>query len=54
MDMANPIYTDKDKAREYLEAIRWPTGIVCPHCGCTGKITEAGRQKHPPRRLQMQ
>src|SRR5205085_480911 len=24
---------DEDrKAREYLEAIRWPAGPVCPHC----------------------
>ncbi|MFO1144100.1 MAG: IS1595 family transposase [Amaricoccus sp.] len=39
MDMTNPIYTDPDEAREYLEAQRWPDGPVCPHCGCTGKIT---------------
>jgi transposase-like protein len=28
----NPIFTDKDKAREHLEAMRWPNGPVCPHC----------------------
>ena len=21
-----------DKARQYLEEIRWPDGVVCPHC----------------------
>lgn len=26
-------FTDKDKAREHLEAVRWPLGPVCPHCG---------------------
>lgn len=29
----NPIFQDEDKAREALEAIRWPNGPVCPHCG---------------------
>lgn len=32
-DLTNEIYTDKDKAREHLEAIHWPNGPVCPHCG---------------------
>ena len=27
-------FNDDDKAREYLESIRWENGIVCPHCGC--------------------
>jgi len=25
----------EDEAREMLEAIRWPDGVVCPHCGST-------------------
>jgi transposase-like protein len=29
----NPIFQDEDKAREALEAVRWPDGPVCPHCG---------------------
>jgi transposase-like protein len=29
----NPAFTDEDAAREALEAIRWPNGPVCPHCG---------------------
>lgn len=28
-----PHFQDADKAREYLEALRWPHGAVCPHCG---------------------
>jgi transposase-like protein len=32
-DLLAPHFTDADKAREYLEALRWPTGPVCPHCG---------------------
>lgn len=31
--LTNPIFTDADKAREHLEALRWPNGPVCPHCG---------------------
>ena len=48
-DLTNPIFTDDDKAREHLEAIRWPNGPVCPHCGgveqikpLTGKGVRAG------------
>jgi len=31
-----PHFQDVDKAREYLEAIRWPNGPICPHCGVVG------------------
>lgn len=39
--MAEPILTqphfqDADKAREYLEALRWANGVICPHCGVIG------------------
>ena len=33
VDITNPIFQDAEKAREHLEAIRWPDGLVCPHCG---------------------
>src|SRR3984893_4753499 len=32
-DLTNPAFSDEDKAREFLEASRWPDGAVCPHCG---------------------
>lgn len=32
-DLQNPAFTNEDKAREALEAIRWPEGPFCPHCG---------------------
>jgi transposase-like protein len=32
-DLQNPAFTDDDKAREALEALRWPDGPFCPHCG---------------------
>ncbi len=27
------IFADPEAAREYVEAVRWPDGAVCPHCG---------------------
>ncbi len=32
-DLTNPAFTNEDKARELLEASRWPDGPVCPFCG---------------------
>ncbi|RWN60313.1 MAG: IS1595 family transposase [Mesorhizobium sp.] len=32
-DLTAAIYHDADKAREHLEAIHWPHGPFCPHCG---------------------
>lgn len=32
MNLSNPIYHDADKAREHLEALLWPDGVICPHC----------------------
>jgi transposase-like protein len=32
-DLTNEIYHDAEKAREHLEAIHWPDGAICPHCG---------------------
>jgi transposase-like protein len=31
-DLANPIFTDADKAREHLESLYWPKGPTCRHC----------------------
>jgi transposase-like protein len=32
-DIQSAAFTDDDKAREAFEAVRWPEGPVCPHCG---------------------
>src|ERR1043165_4319016 len=32
-----PHFQDEDAAREYLERMRWPDGVVCPHCGLIGE-----------------
>jgi Transposase zinc-ribbon domain len=26
-------FSDEQKAREYIERLRWPDGPICPHCG---------------------
>jgi transposase-like protein len=33
MNLDNPIFQDANAAREHLEAMQWPNGPVCPHCG---------------------
>ncbi len=33
-------FTNEEAARKYLEAIQWPDGPVCPHCGV---VNEASR-----------
>jgi transposase-like protein len=32
-NLTNPIFTDEAAARAHLEAVRWPDGPICPHCG---------------------
>ena len=49
-DLTNPIFTDADKAREYLEKLYWPNGPICRHCGNADamKITKlAGKSTRP-------
>jgi transposase-like protein len=40
--LTDPIYNNEDAARAHLEAIRWPNGAVCPHCGVVGNATRLG------------
>ena len=47
-DLTNPIFTDANTAREYLEAQRWPNGVTCPHCGGVEKITKMEGKSHRP------
>jgi transposase-like protein len=28
-----PVFSDEQKARRYLERLRWPNGPLCPRCG---------------------
>ena len=38
-------FSDEDKAREFIEKLRWPDGPVCPHCG---EINNAYRLEPKP------
>src|SRR5664279_3673400 len=40
VDLTNPIFTNEDAARKHFEAIRWPNGPVCTHCGVMNEATE--------------
>lgn len=42
MNLTDPIFQDADKAREHLEATRWPHGPICPHCGTVDEATYVG------------
>jgi transposase-like protein len=49
-DIQNPAFSDETKAREALEAIRWPDGPYCPHCGNADqeKIAKGHGKAHRP------
>lgn len=47
--LSAPRFHDEEAARKHLEALRWPNGVECPHCGGTernvllkGKATRPG------------
>src|SRR5437588_861747 len=47
IDLTDLKFYDEDKAREWLEAARWPNGATCPHCG-SADVARMGGEKHPP------
>jgi transposase-like protein len=51
-NLQDPIFTNEDAAREALEAVRWPDGPVCPHCGNsevgTMPVVEGTKRTHRP------
>jgi transposase-like protein len=47
-DILAPHFQNLDKAREYLEALRWPNGPVCPHCGVLGNHYVMQGNAHRP------
>jgi len=48
MRLNDPIFSDETKARAYFEAIRWPNGPFCPHCGETDKVYRLTGKSHRP------
>lgn len=47
-DLTNPIFTSEDAARAHFEALRWPNGPVCPHCGSVDSATALQGQSTRP------
>ena len=48
MNLNAKIYHDDEAARRHFEAIRWPNGAECPHCGVVGEATELkGKSTRP-------
>ena len=47
-NLSAPIFHNEDKARAHLEAIRWPDGPFCPHCGEVDNVTRLEGASHRP------
>ncbi|MGH6848274.1 MAG: IS1595 family transposase [Methylocella sp.] len=48
MNLTEPIFNNEDAARKHFEAIRWPAGPQCPHCGIIDQATELkGKSTRP-------
>ncbi len=44
----NPIFQDAEAAREWLEALLWPEGPICPHCGLIGAAYKMKNRSQRP------
>jgi transposase-like protein len=49
-NLTDPMFHDEDKARAYFEAMRWPDGPYCPHCGNSDqeRIVKLKGKSHRP------
>jgi transposase-like protein len=47
MDITAPRFTNEEAAREHLEALRWPDGPFCPHCGSFDATCLKGTKARP-------
>lgn len=39
-DLTAPHFNDEEAARAHYEALRWPDGPICPHCGVVNNATK--------------
>ncbi|MGD9965838.1 MAG: IS1595 family transposase [Hyphomonadaceae bacterium] len=47
-NLTAPHFTNEEAARTHYEAIRWPDGRVCPHCGTVGNsVLLQGKSTRP-------
>lgn len=47
-NLTSPIFHDEEAARAHFEALRWPNGPVCPHCGSLDCATRLEGKSHRP------
>ena len=47
-NLTDPIFNDEAAAIAHFEAIRWPEGPVCPHCGVVNQATLVKGKSHRP------
>ena len=48
LNLNEPRFTNEEAARKHLEAIRWPQGPVCPHCGGIERNSLLQGESHRP------
>ena len=48
MNLNDPVFNDEAKALAYFEALTWPNGPFCPHCGETQRIYRLEGKSHRP------
>src|SRR5258707_156617 len=46
IELSNPIFSNEDAARKHFEALHWPNGPICPHCGVINEATELKGEAH--------
>ena len=46
INLTDPIFHDEEAARQHMEAIRWPNGPHCPHCGEVRNLTQMHGESH--------
>lgn len=44
-NLTGPQFNDETAARKYLEALRWPNGPVCVHCGGVDRVYPVAARK---------
>ena len=47
-DLCHPAFNNEDAARKRLEALRWPNGAHCPHCGQVDTVSHLGGKSMGP------
>src|SRR5271165_5228879 len=46
INLTDPIFHNEDAARAYFEALHWPNGPICPHCGVVNEATALHGEAH--------